>query len=302
MTLCKAYDLFIFDKMAQGVTTKTIESYRNILHVFLNFMGNSFDTDLLEMKHIKKYSIELQSRKLSKATISTYMRNVKIFLRWIFEEYNLGFDPSKIRVPKSPKKKVHVYSESEIKQIFLSIETSISWITARNRAMVALMLDSGIRQCEVCGLKRNNIDFQRMYMRVYGKGDKERFVPIGNFALSVLRAYMEVCPFKSEYVFVNKDGTQLSCNAVKLFTSRLQKQLPFEFSSHRLRHNFATNYCLDSLRLKQTAGIYDLSIIMGHTSIETTKKYEHIAREIIAVNSYTSHLDMVYDNKQDFSA
>ena len=296
MTLYEAYEQFIFDKRAQGLSDKSLNSYENILHVFLEYFGSTFEIEKIEMNDVKRFSIYLRSKNLSKATISTYMRNAKILLRWISEEYGLGFDPKKIKVPKSPKKKVYVYSDDEIRKIFQSIETGVPWITARNRAMVSLMLDSGIRQCEVCGLKRSNVDSQRMVLKVYGKGDKERYVPVGRFALNTLEEYYKACPFDSDYVFLNKDGSQLSSNAVKLFTSKLQKKLPFEFSSHRLRHNFATNYCLDSLKQKNTTGVYDLSIIMGHASIETTKRYEHLAHELIAVNSCISHLDIVYGN------
>ncbi|MEG1145070.1 MAG: hypothetical protein RSE05_06865, partial [Clostridium sp.] len=70
--------------------------------------------------------------------------------------------------------------------------------------------------------------------------------------------------------------------------------LPFKFSSHKLRHNFATNYCIDHVRETGKSDVYDLSILMGHESIETTKKYEHFTHEIIASENSISHLDNVY--------
>lgn len=295
MTLLNAFNEFILDKRAQGLADKSVESYTNALHVFIKYVGADTEVHDISHLHVKKYSIDLRSRKLSPATISTYLRNAKIFLRWIQEEYGLSFDPSKIKVPKSPKKKVHIYSDAEIRQIFASIRTSVPWITARNCAMVALMLDSGIRQCEVRDLMKSDVDPQRFIMKVRGKGSKERYVPIGKFALKFLENYYSLCPYSSRYVFLGNDGKPISANAIKLFTYKLQRQLSFEFSSHRLRHNFATNYCLDSLELKNTTGVYDLSIIMGHSSIETTKRYEHLAHELIAVNSCVSHLDKMYE-------
>ena len=175
-------------------------------------------------------------------------------------------------------------------------------MTARNRLMVALMLDSGIRQCEVCGLLWKNINREKGIMIVNGKGSKERFVPVGKITFELLDEYSALCPFTGcPYVFCGRYGDQMSKNAVKLFTNRLQRCLPFEFSSHRLRHNFATNYCVDQFRRSGNTGVYDLSIIMGHESIETTKKYEHFAHEILASENCISHLDGVYENTEFLS-
>lgn len=294
MTVQDAYNEFIFSKRAQGLTDKSIDSYNNILHVFIDYFGPDRNIGTLDLKSIQQFAIDLRSRSLSKASVSTYIRNTKIFLRWVSEEYDLSFDPGKIRVPKSPKKKAHIYSDDEIQQIFNSIQSPVPWISARNCAMVALMLDCGIRQCELCGLQRPDVDFINGRMKVYGKGDKERFVPIGSHSLDLLGRYYTLCPYQNDSVFVNKNGSPLSNNAVKLFTHRLQKKLGFKFSSHGLRHNFATHYILDNLEERHTSGVYDLSILMGHESIETTKRYEHVAHELIAVKSCNSHLDKVY--------
>ena len=298
MTLYDAFLEFVIDRKSQALTFKTLEFYENTLRVFIKYLGRETDISTITHRKIKDYAIELQSRNLSKATVASYLRSVKVFLRWVHGEYSLSFDPARIRVPKSPKKKVHIYSDREIYQIFDLIRASVPWITARNRAMVALMLDSGIRQSEVCGLLREFVDTSSGLMKVYGKGDKERYVPVGTFALRFLDDYLAQCPYQSEYVFLSIDGRPITANTVRQFTYKLQKKLPFEFSSHRLRHNFATNYCLDSLAERKTTGVYDLSIIMGHTSIETTKRYEHLAHELIAANSCISHLDKVYAEKR----
>lgn len=296
MTLQEAYDEFIFNKRAQGLSDKSLESYNNILHIFLAYVGADTDISKINIKSVQRFSIALQERKLSKASVSTYMRNAKIFLRWVNDEYGLSFEPKKLKVPKAPKKQARIYSDDEIEEIFNSIQSAIPWIASRNCAMVALMLDCGIRQCELCRLRRSDIDFTNGCMKVYGKGDKERFVPIGSCALAMLAQYYSVCPYQIDVVFVNQGGSPLSGNAVRLFTYRLQKKLGFKFSSHGLRHNFATHFILDNLEERHTSGIYDLSILMGHESIETTKRYEHIAHELIAAKAHNSHLDKVYKN------
>ena len=116
---------------------------------------------------------------LSKATISTYVRNARIFLRWVHAEYGLSFDPVKIKVPKPPKKNVHVLSSAEIQYLLDSAKCSVPWLTARNKAIIALMLDSGLRQNEVCTLVKKGLDFDRGALQVTGKGCKDRLVPLG---------------------------------------------------------------------------------------------------------------------------
>lgn len=292
MTLKTAMDEFLFFKKLAGLSPKTITSYREAILPAVRQIGT--DTSLSDVTYEKTaaYIMTLYDRPLSRASVSSYVRNIRIFLRWVYAEYELPFNPAKLKVPKSPKKVVHIYNDDEIKLIFDLIETSEPWITKRNRAVIALMLDSGLRQSEICQLIKSAVDRERMIMKVTGKGAKDRMVPLGKFACTLLDHYLESCPYKSVgYVFCDRRGHQLSNNAVKLFVSKLQHKLPFQLSSHRLRHNFATNFCVDHVRETGKTDVYDLSILMGHESIETTKKYEHFAHEIIAAENNISHLD-----------
>lgn len=304
LILRNAYDNFIHEKAVAGLADTTLRDYQYCL---VGFLRKVEDLEIQDLSYqaVSDYILQLHRSGLSKATVATYVRNIRIWLSWVNDEYGLSFNPKKIKVPRTPKKLVHIYSDVEIRLIFDSVQTSVPWITARNRLMIALMLDSGIRQCEVCGLTWNHVDRDRRVMKVLGKGSKERIVPLGNYSIILMDEYRSLCPFPGRpYVFCDRHGRQMTGNAVKLFTNRLQRCLPFEFSSHKLRHNFATNYCVDQFRRSGNTGVYDLSIIMGHESIETTKKYEHFAHEILAVESSVSHLDGVYkhtpfpDNKK----
>ena len=125
--------------------------------------------------------------------------------------------------------------------------------------------------------------------------EKDRLVPLSYISSLFLDDYLSQCPYSNTaYVFVDRLGRPLSGNAVRVFVNRLQKKLPFDLSSHKLRHNFATNYCVDNLRKNGNSCVYDLSILMGHESMETTKKYEHFAHEILAAENNHSHLDQVF--------
>ena len=295
MTLQDCLNEFLFEKELSGLASGSVHNYRVTLSLFLTAVGPELPLDAVSYSLVTEYILGLYKRPISRSTVSSYVRNIRIFLRWIYIEHELSFDPVKIKIPRPPKKNVHIYSNSEIFQIFSLVRTSVPWITARNQAIIALMLDSGLRQCEVCSLRSSEVDKERLLMVVTGKGSKDRVVPLGKMALKFLNHYIELCPFKnSAYVFLDRRGNRLSGNAVRLFVYRLEKQLPFKFSSHRLRHNFATNFCIDQMEKNGQTCVYDLSILMGHESIETTKKYEHFAHEMIAAEHSISHLDNIF--------
>lgn len=289
------FDQFIREKRLQALSEYTIDSYKNILGIFFEYIGTDLAIGDLTRSKVDDYIFSLMERNLAKATVSTYVRNVRIFLTWIYNNHEMGFDPRKIKVPKSPKKKVQVLSDEEIVRVFEKAATSVPWITARNRVIIALMLDSGVRQGEICGLQKNHFNTEKMIFKVTGKGAKERFVPLGQLSKDLLEQYYALCPFSSsEHVFVDRLGRPLSRNAIRVFMNRLKHQTGLDISSHKFRHNFATNYCLDNLQSTGNSNVYDLSILMGHESIETTKRYEHFAHELIAAKSHCSHLDALY--------
>ena len=228
---------------------------------------------------------------LSRSTRSTYIRHLKIFLLWCQDQYSVQYDAVLIKVPKMSKRNVHIYEPEEIRLLFSEARAESPWLTYRNQCIIALMYDSGLRQSEVCTLKRKDVSSDRL--TVTGKGDKQRTVPLGNLARHYMQMYLDSCPYEADRVFVGRRGDLLTCNAVKLFMSRLADRLPFEVSSHKLRHNFATNYCVDQYERFGQVDIYRLMYLMGHQEIKTTQRYLHMANEIIASKSHISHLDSI---------
>lgn len=294
MTVQQAFDNFIFSRQIQGLTSKSIECYNSFIKPYITHIGNHLDICDISRDMTNKYIQNLLNRALSRSTVATYIRHIKIFLQWIEEEYEIDIQAHKIKIPKSPKKVLHIYSDEEIRQIFETVDADIEWITARNRCIIALMLDSGLRQNEVCTLQRKEINDSTATAKIWGKGNKERVVPIGKTTRHYMTMYDNLCPYKDDNnFFVNIHGEPLTPNAVKLFMNKISKQLPFPFSSHKLRHNFATNYCLNQYEQYGRVDIYSLMLLMGHEEVETTRKYLHFAQQIIATKSSISHLDKV---------
>lgn len=293
MTLKESFDKFIFAKRIQGLDDTSIDNYIEMCGYVVDFLGADSDIAEITKEKIETYLEYQLERDISRSTYATYVRNAKILLTWIENTYKLDFGAKTIKIPRTPKKTPYIYSDKDILLIFETITTSTDWVTVRNKSMIALMLDSGIRQEEVCNMKYSDIDFHSNIIKIHGKGNKERLVPLGSSTKRYIQQYLAMCPHKSKRVFVALHGENISTNALKLMASKISAKLPFEFSCHKLRHNFATNYCIDQFEKHGRIDIYSLMTIMGHENIKTTERYMHVAMQILASRQNISHLDKI---------
>lgn len=298
MTIENAFEAFIEEKELALLSPESIKDYRWHVLALIRAVGADLELsaltyDLLKTKYLRPL---LRRDDISRTTKSTYVRNVRFFLRWCNRNsLGLPFDASIIKSPKPDKKIVQVLTNEQTRLLFQSVEYSVPWVEDRNCAILALMLDSGLRQSEVCNLKRSDIDLSSTTLKVYGKGAKERLVATGATTRKMIGDYLRSCPFSdADALFVNRSGNALSKSAIRSVVFRLQKKTRLDLSSHKLRHNFATNFCVDNLRRTGSTNVADLQCLLGHSSIETTRKYEHFAYDAIAVEQSHSHLDMVY--------
>lgn len=114
MTLQESLNDFLLQKKIAGVSPATLSDYQNFLTIMVKAVGPLTPLESLSYQTISNYILSLYERPLSRSTVATYIRNTRIFLRWVYHEYGLSFNPSKIKVPKSPKKIVHIYTDTEI--------------------------------------------------------------------------------------------------------------------------------------------------------------------------------------------
>lgn len=298
MTLGDAFDKFIFAKQLQGCSSKTLVDYRQVVSRMIEYVGVDAELHSFDRDTYNEYIAVLSSRNYSRATLASYVRQIKVFLRWLEDEFGLDLVTKKLKVPKANRKLVHIYSVPEIKLIFDSVTADSEWLRIRNCAMIALMLDSGLRQNEVCTLLSDDIVWDSGTLKVLGKGSKERVVPFGNLSRHFMTEYRRLCPYSEKYFFVGRRGDEVSADSVKHFIHKLSRKLPFAFSSHRLRHNFATNYCLDQYEKYGQVDLYRLMILMGHEDIATTRVYLHHANQIIASVTAISHLDKIFKSEK----
>lgn len=298
MTLFFALQDFINYCIIKGLQERTVDNYDRFINKFINYIGN-IAVDTLSYDKVSDYIMYLHKQDLSKATVATYVRHLKVFIRYLEDEKRISEISNKIKVPKQSKKLVEIYSSDEIRIIFNNITIEPAWLRYRNCAIIALMLDSGLRLNEVTTIDYADYNKESAILKVKGKGDKERLVPVGKLARYYINKYNNGCPLHDEAMFINRLGFRISRNAIKLMISKLTKQLPFTFSAHKLRHNFATNYCINQYEEYGHVDIYKLMILLGHEDIKTTRRYLHLANQIIVAKSNISHLDKVFSRPID---
>ncbi|MTI49971.1 MAG: hypothetical protein FH761_19275 [Firmicutes bacterium] len=288
ITLDKALDLFLMDQELRGNTKKTIFNYERFITYFINFTGSDKLVSDIELMDLKKYQLFLNNKdkeynfdtdktgKLSKTTIQSYIRQLRSFLNWLYEESYIDFDlTKKFKLPKAPKKIPLILSEEEIEVLYNSINDKTEF-GLRNKCIISLMLDSGLRRDEAISLDVQNVMFTQNLIKITGKGEKDRIVPLGLYTKKLiykyLNGYRPMPDYPTDRIFLSSNKTPVSEDAVKMFMYRLKKKTGIKrLKPHLLRHTFATRYLMNG------GDAFSLQIILGHTSLEMTRKYSHLA-------------------------
>lgn len=277
----------------QGHTKKTINNYRDVLKAFQSFTGD-IDINDLTIGVIRDYQETLVDRCVSNATIANYLTHIKAFINYLDVEYGLPDKTisKRIKKPRMPKRIVDIFTPEQVRKIFSSIKAESDWLRFRNCLIVALMYDSGLRQEETTKINHDDINYKAHLLLVHGKGCKDRFVPLGSATMHYMELYLNACPYNNSYLLCDRYGNRITTNTVKQFMEKLRKSTGFKnLSSHKLRHNFATNYCINQYRKNGNVDIYKLVELMGHEDIETTRVYLHLAQQYIASSGFISQLD-----------
>jgi len=281
------YDSLLFDK---GLSKLTLESYGNDLKRYLDFLeskGISTTADILP-GHISEFILLLNEIGLSINSVIRNLSSIRNFHKFMVNEDICPNNPSlNIETPKHPKTYPAVLSVEEIEKIF-SIPDVSTDLGLRDRTMLEMTYACGLRISELLTLEYNSVIFPEGIVRVIGKRNKERIVPIGSGALDYLRSYLsDVRPQlaargKSKSVlFLNSRGNKMSRMGFwKILRKYVQlANLSVEIHPHTFRHSFATHL------LEGGADLRSVQEMLGHADISTTQIYTHIDRE---------HLKQVY--------
>ena len=231
--------------------------------------------DLISSDDILGY---LQSRKgISKRSQARLLSSFRSFFGWLVLEGMINDNPcDKIDSPKLGRYLPDVLSVEEVTAIIDSVDTG-SWTGLRDKAILETLYGCGLRVSEAVGLKISGLYFTDGFIRIVGKGNKERIVPAGDMAVEALKNYLEVRPLPADaesddLVFLNRFGKSLS--RVSMFkmikTQALLADIRKEISPHTFRHSFATHL------IENGADLRIVQEMLGHESVVTTEIYTHI--------------------------
>lgn len=284
MTVSEAINIFLIEQKARGNTLKTINNYSSILGYFLTFT-NDIDISLIDKSLLLDYIIYLQNRiknvehkykkiddtsRMSSITIKTYCRHLKVFLNWLYENDYIDINVSaKFKLPKAQKKLINILSPAEIDIIFNATEKTNE--SLRNMVIISLMLYSGLRLSEVCNIKTDNVFLDKKLIKVMGKGQKERIVPINDFTFNCINNYLETMQ-PSEYFILNRNKQKVTKDSICCLVRRISVKTGIKrLHPHLFRHTFATRYLIAG------GDVNSLSLILGHTTLKMTEVYVHLA-------------------------
>ena len=269
--MLKDYKYYL--RMERAMSQNTVASYCSDVEKFLKFYdGRLEDASVAE---VEEY---LQSREgLSERSQARVLSSLRSFFDWLVMEKVLKDNPcDRVDGPKIGRYLPNVLSEEEVAALIDSVEVS-GWQGLRDRAILEVLYGCGLRVSEAVGLKISCLYFKEGFIRVIGKGNKERLVPIGDVAIAAVEEYLEArrVPADSEssdVLFLNRFGRSLS--RVSMFTmikaQALAAGIRKEISPHTFRHSFATHL------LEHGADLRIVQEMLGHESISTTEIYTHI--------------------------
>ena len=284
---------------AEGKSPKTISWYSANLKSFRNYLKSRHlpdSLDIIDIKLLREYVLYLMKRTrynghpytpaktelLSSVTIHGHVRTLRAFFNWLVVEglaqNNLAKD---LKSPKVTRKVVSTLSDEETGAILNTF--SISPSDTRNQTLFLLLLDTGLRIGELVNLKVDDVHMDEGYLKVMGKGKRERIVPIGNNAQRALQRYLFRFRPKPnnpviDNVFLSTSNKPLTENSMKLMFTRLsQRSGVCRLHAHLCRHTFATRFLING------GDVFTLQQILGHSTLEMVRHYVNLASNHIAI-------------------
>lgn len=297
--ISEIYAKFITEQKYRNNTGKTIEWYKENLEDFF-FWLKSDDPSSLTLDNFKLYGVYLRESvkrngdKLSDASVQNALRAIKAFYNFCIENGYIEDISKYLKLPKAHYKIQEILDNEEIDTL-LSCFSESTKTGLRNKCLVVLMLDSGLRRGEILRLNIGDVHLKldKPSLIVKGKGGRQRIVPMGLMSTSLLSKYIGLyrkTAGLNEPLFLSSHNRRCSDNLIKQLFKRLKKQsgMP-RLHPHLLRHTFATYYIADGGDLET------LRLILGHANIQTTQRYLHMAATLaLQTSRHTSHLDKLY--------
>ena len=280
----------------EGKSEKTIRITTTTLNTLKDFLeSREYSTGVIEIgaRELREFIFHLQqvrafehhpftkpqTKGLSGHAINCYLRAIRAFWSWLVRDEVITSNPfTKIKIPKPPKKVIATFSDNQLIAILKSINTS-TLAGFRDWTMILMLLDTGLRVSELTGLAVANVNLEDGLMKVYGKGNKERVVPIGATVQKAVWKYLQrhrpqpanpLCPT----LFLTAAGQPITTDRLRAITEKYTSCANIEgvrCSPHTFRHTFAISY------LRNGGDVFSLQRILGHSSLDVVRIYVNLA-------------------------
>ena len=280
----KALDKFLYYQKLKHNSLETIEYYKKRIGYFITFVKDK-NVRRIKASDYEQYTFYLLSKNISDATVKTSLTAVRVFLNFLYNKKLISKDiVSELENFKCGKKTIVILSQEQIEELY-SYYNENEFYGARNLFLISLMLDCGLRVSEVINLRKGDINIDLKSIKVHGKGNKERIVPLSDVTLYYFKNYLKF-PQVYDFLAVNIAGIQLTTSAIRRLLLNLRDALHFStLYPHYLRHSFATWFLING------GDPLSLQTILGHETLYMTEIYVHIANQVlIAMSSKYSPL------------
>lgn len=277
--------------LERGYSSETTSNYSTDLHEFEAYIESVDATLTLETVDadiVRNWSMSLMEKGLKASTVNEKLSALRSFYRFLLRKKIIEISP--MQVVKGPKKKKPLPAfvrEEEMNRLLDDTDYGEGWEGDRNRLIMQLFYETGVRRSELVGLNEADVDFFRGQIKVTGKRNKQRLIPFGGELKDALEAYMarkaQEVPRIDDALFVLKNGKRVSGQWVYLLVKRYLSQVSTlkKRSPHVLRHTFAT------AMLNNDAELEAVKELLGHASVSTTEVYTHTTFEELK-NAYSA--------------
>lgn len=285
---------FVLTKRTEGKSPRTVEYYADNLRRFLWYAETqdwSDDIRLLTEWQIREFldyvgsetcrwglkgnGSETSQHKASLSTIRHYFVVLSCFFNWVIQESFLQENPmAGIKVAKPKPRVITPYTSEEIRRMLAvcdyDFDHNAKFLSTRNRAIILVLLDTGVRLSELVGMRLSDIDSDKGHIRVLGKGGRERVVRIGKTTQKALWRYLMYWHQNGRgELWLTEEGKPLNSSGVQSLVKRLKQRAGVDGngSIHRFRHSFALNF------LRADRNVFNLQYLLGHSDLEMTRRY-----------------------------
>ena len=263
-------------EIERNYSPHTLVNYKIDLDEFFLFVKD-IPIEKIDYLTLRRFLAELRTKEYKPRSLARKLSSLRSFFKFLQREGYLTTNPAVLLMtPKLDKKLPNFLTEDEMTKL-IEAPPEIKAAGKRDRAILEVLYSTGIRVSELVGLDLDRVDFIGNIVKVFGKGKKERLVPIGEKALKALQDYLDTRLHKSNAVFLNKNGGRLSARSVCTITHKyiLAASIQHQISPHTLRHSFATHL------LNRGADLRSVQELLGHVNLSTTQIYTHMTTDKI---------------------